>query len=170
MSLFNTVEYYEGHRKFVHRYSYNGKERKKTYLVHRDGMITNEITGKPLKRHIRLTKNDNTGATYFQVQVRFPEKFYNWGRVVAAAWFKDFDIDDPEQIIKQRNNNHLDFRPTNLYVTTKQKFANETRVLTEAEQKHIRFLRKNEGMRIYKIAKLYNVNKSTVVKVLKEEY
>jgi len=167
--LFRTLKYYKGNREFEHTYTHNGKLRTRTYLVHRDGTITSKSTGRPLKRHIRETKRKN-GNSSFQVQIRLPNKFYNWERVVAAAWFDYFDINDPEQIVKHRNGKKFDMRPSNLYVTSREAELSNLKFLTEEQQKAIKWLREFENISPKKLAKLYKVNKRTIYKVLNGTY
>lgn len=169
--MLNSLKYYEGYREFKHTYTLYGKEKTKVYLVHRDGTITAKSTGRPMKRIIRKTVSKATGKKYYQVQVRFPEKFYNWARVVAAAWFDYFDINDSNQLVVQRNKKPFDFRPINLYVVDKiQHLSQSRKVLTSSEQKAILWLKEKEKLSNRKIAKMYGVEHKTIGRVIRGEY
>jgi hypothetical protein len=169
---FNKMKYYQDYKIFTHKYKYGGEDKTRRYMVMKDGTILNESTERPLKKLIR-EKTLVDGSKLIQVQVRLPQKFYNYSRVVAAAYYPFFDIDDPNQVIRHRNGKVMDFRPINLYVTER---ATHTKYLTEIQQRAIRWIREHEAGLFGRkpsyrmLAKLYGVSKDTIQKVIRGTY
>jgi hypothetical protein len=166
------MKYYEDYKIFTHRYVYGGEDKTRRYLVMKDGAVLNESSGRPMKKLIRQKKLVD-GKVLIQTQIRLPQKFYNYSRVVAAAYYPFFNIDDSNQVVKHRNGKVMDFRPINLYVTER---GTHTKYLTEIQQRAIVWIRENQvGLFGRKpsyrmLAKLYGVSKDTIQKVIRRTY
>ncbi len=160
------IGYYTSNKEYVHNYVYGGKRKQRTYLVHRDGTITSKESGRPMKKLIRESKLKGGGVVR-QIQIRLPQKFTNYSRVVASAYLPHFDIKDLDQVIRFRNGNEFDMRPYNLYVDDR---GNKTKLLSTMQQKSIKYLRNHDKIRVVKIARLYNVKRNTIYRVLRDEY